>query len=278
MNKFREEYKRAVEELPQLHMDAGRVQDELHHRRMRERRRRLLAVRGCTAAAVFLFLGAGTVAAKNYWNTVLEMRGNGYTITGMPAGEEPMAARMLPEEGEAGISSFRAADSGGGAEDAVQSDDECLVEEIALEEWEFESCQDFLENSPFTGLIPDISVLKEEFAGETVFVMKDEMTVFVRVTAEGKYFCLRQSDFRQTQGFSTSSAYAGETVNQRNHTNYQGLSYLVFDTMGEGNSIEATHAVIMTEGRELSMDFYGFEPETIERILTDLDLSVYFSD
>ena len=64
MNKFREEYRRAVDELPKLHMDAGRVRDDLHHRRMQEKHRRMLAVKGCAAAAVFLFLGAGTAAAR----------------------------------------------------------------------------------------------------------------------------------------------------------------------------------------------------------------------
>lgn len=275
MNKFREEYRRAVEGLPQLHMDAGCVRDELHRRGMREKRRRMLAARGCAAAAVFLFLGAGTVAAKNYWNTVLEMRGNGYTVTGLPEGEEPMMARMLPEEGETGTEASSAA--AGGAEEVMPLE-EYSAEELPIEEWEFESCRDFLENSPVEGMIPDISIIQEEFAGESVLVMKDEMTIFVRVAAEGKYFCLRQSDYGQTEGFSASTAYAGETVNQRNLINYQGLSYLVFDTMGEGNGIDATHAVILTEGRELSMDFCGFEPEDIEGILNGLDLSVYFSN
>jgi len=276
LNKFREEYRRAVDELPKLHMDAGRVRDDLHHRRMQEKHRRMLAVKGCAAAAVFLFLGAGTAAARNYWNTVLEMQGSGYTVTGLPAGEEPMAARMLPEESGTGIQAFGAADAVGGVEDTMPLE-EHSVEEIPMEEWKYESYRDFLDHSLIAGLIPDISILQEEFAGESVYVMQDEMTVFVRVTAEGKYFCLRQFDYRQTEGFSSSTAYTGETVNQRNLTNYQGLSYLVFDTMGEGNSIEATHAVILTEGRELSMDFYGFEPEHIEGILNDLDLSVYFS-
>nr|WP_305142034.1 hypothetical protein [uncultured Acetatifactor sp.] len=82
MIKFRNAYREAAGELPEFHMEASQVQDELHHHRMRMQRRRYLIARGCTAAAVFLLFGAGTVAAKNLLSPV-----QGKTRKGSPTGE-----------------------------------------------------------------------------------------------------------------------------------------------------------------------------------------------
>ena len=39
LEKFQDAYRETVEELPKLHMDADRVQDELHHYKMQKQGR-----------------------------------------------------------------------------------------------------------------------------------------------------------------------------------------------------------------------------------------------
>ena len=57
LDEFRKKYCQAVEEiLPELHMDAERIRDELHHRRMRERQRKRMLVKSAAAAAVFMLI------------------------------------------------------------------------------------------------------------------------------------------------------------------------------------------------------------------------------
>lgn len=286
MNHFQEEYRQAVnEELPEFHMDMKQVQDELHHRRMLAQHKRRLAAKGCTAAAVFFLLGAGTVAAKSYMSAVIEMRENGYVISGSDDGAglttargvqdeagSPMAARSMPEDnGTAYDGEVLDAEEAG----IVLLDDDCF-EEIEMQEWEYESLSDFLENSSLASRIPDLAFLAAECKDEDVLVMEDDMTIFLHVTENDRSFCLRQSDYRNVEGFSIATAYGGENANERMLTNAQGLSYIVFDTVDENGGIEATHAVIVVEGRELSMDFGGFEPETIEKMLKELNLDLYF--
>lgn len=270
MDKFRKEYSRAVDELPEFHMDAGKMQDELHHRRMRRVYRNRLAAKGCTAAAALVLLcGAGTAAAKNYGGGVIEIQDNGYTVTdsGMEKGSgNDLAARGRSVEEDYGIEAL--------SEDGME---EYALETEVIEEREFGSLQEFLEDSA-AEKIPDISLLAVEFQNESIGVLENGMMLCVRVSTEEKFFMLNQFDHRDCDGFASSTAYPGQTVNQRNYTNFQGLSYIVFDTIGEDGRVESTHAVISVEGRELSMDFLGFETESVERVLSELDLTVYFSD
>lgn len=272
MDKFREEYNRAVEELPEFHMDAGRIQDDFHHRRMRKLYRKRMLAKSCTAAAALVLLcGAGTVAAKSYVGGIIEVRDNGYTVTGAAAsrkegGGDLAAARSLAGDEDLGIEAY--------SEDEYEG----VIETAVIEECEYGSLQEFLEASSVAGKIPNIDCLQTEFEGESVSVLENEMLIYVRVTAGEKFFYLNQFDYRESSGFASSTAYSDRTVNERNYTNSQGLNYIVFDTIGEYGQPEATHAVISVEGRELSMDFYGFESESIERILTELDLTVYFSN
>lgn len=88
---------------------------------------------------------------------------------------------------------------------------------------------------------------------------------------------MHQWDTRGLVGYASSTAYTGESANQRDVTNSQGLSYVVFDSV-EGGEVISTHAVISANGRELCMDFQGYDETTIETTLNTLDLSVYFAD
>lgn len=269
MYKFQEEYRQAVDrELPEFHMDAGIVQDELHHHKMLVRQRRRMAVKGCTAAAVFLLLGAGTAAAGNYVSAVIEMRKNGYVVSSPGEGEDILLADGVladvwtEEEMEAEENGVV----------ALEAD----VEEIPTEESEYENLTDFLYRAPAASRIPDLSPLQTELGNGRVSVTEDDFMIFVWVTENGRSFCLRQSDYRNVESFSSATVYGGENANERSLISGQGLCYTVFDTVDENNEIEATHAVIMVEGRELSLDFNGFEAEFIDRMLEELNLELYF--
>ncbi|MCM1025590.1 MAG: hypothetical protein NC432_04105 [Roseburia sp.] len=313
MHNFQEEYRQAVDqELPEFQMDAGIVRDELHHHKMQVRRRRSIAVKGCTAAVVFLLLGAGTAAAKSYVGAALEMRKNGYVVSGAD-GEDGFltadagaAETAWPEEragagdaknvetGEGSGARSAAENAGTGekakaggtaegvwpAEGTITGEDGGAalddVVEIPIEETEYESLTAFLQNAPAALEIPDLSLLAEEWENGKVLVAEDDMTIFLHVTENGRSFCLRQTDYRNVEGFSAATAYGGENANERNVISGQGFCYTVFDTVDEEGHIEATHAVILLEGRELSLDFCGWEAEFIERILKELNLELYF--
>ena len=93
MDKFQDAYREAVEELPGFHMDADRVQDELHHYKMLKQGRKYLITRGCTAAAVFLLCGAGTVAAKNIRDSIIRVNDSGFVITSENAAPDTETGR-----------------------------------------------------------------------------------------------------------------------------------------------------------------------------------------
>jgi len=65
LDEFRKKYCQAVEEiLPELHMDAERIRDELHHRRMRERQRKRMLIKSAAAAAVFSWPRRSTLPTR----------------------------------------------------------------------------------------------------------------------------------------------------------------------------------------------------------------------
>ena len=102
MDKFQDAYREAVRELPEFHMDVDRAADELHHYRMVKQGRKYLITRGCTAAAVFLLCGAGTVAAKSFRDSVVKVNDNGFVITSDNA-LEGTDREGMPEIGRAHV-------------------------------------------------------------------------------------------------------------------------------------------------------------------------------
>jgi len=278
LNNFRKEYGQAMKELPEFHMEAECVQDELHHHRIQKQSRNRMIARGCTAAALFLLCGAGSVAAKGYMNSVIEVRDNGYTVTDGGSMEPMTIARSGAVEAETEESVSECENGVAVPYGVGECDDSLVVESVVSENEEYESLGEFLENSPVTVKIPNLVMLETEFEAAHVTAIDDSMMTYVMVVQEGKYFSLRQTDYREADGYSSGTAYTGKTANERNYTNSQGLNYIVFDTIGEDGETEATHAVISVEGRELSMDFGGFEPEKVEKVLASLDLTVYFTD
>ena len=93
MDKFRDAYREASKELPQLSISAREVRDELHHAKMQRQRRKVFMAKGCAAAAMFLLCSVGTVAAKSYRDSIISVRENGFVITSskeeqnLPAGK-----------------------------------------------------------------------------------------------------------------------------------------------------------------------------------------------
>lgn len=81
LDKFRDAYQEACKELPTPSMDVEKIQDGLRHRRLMRKRCRYMITRGCTAAAVVLLCGVGTVAAKNYRNSMIQVYDEGFTVT-----------------------------------------------------------------------------------------------------------------------------------------------------------------------------------------------------
>lgn len=260
MDKFQDVYRQAARDLPKLSMDAERVRDKAHHRRMLAARYKHLAARGCAAAAAFLLFGAGTVAAKNYQTSVIQVREGGFVITGMPDG-----ANSYP----GGV--FSSADV---IPDGRMASYDLDVEEMAFRE--YDSLEEFLETGETVAAVPDKAVFGVDFTAENIQVMEGGSEVFIMLSGEDSYFFLSQFDNRGVEGYSTGMTFGGETVDERSFTNSQGLSYVVFDTVDEGG--RRVHAVISVNGWDLSMTFSGFGEETVDRVLDSLDLTIYFQN
>ena len=271
MDKFQNAYQQAAEELPKFRMDAATAQDELHHYKMRKRERKYLITKGCTAAAVFLLCGAGTVAAKTFRDSIVRVNENGFTITN--SGE--------PQEGSggAGILDLAAIFKAGGVF-SVEDDipEEAVVEEYEPQIEEYDSLEAFRAQSQVVVAVPDETLLGREFTDERIHIIDDGREIFILLSDEDMYFSLSQMDNRGYESYSTGTSYMGESRNERSFTNSQGLNYVLFDTVDEEGNIDSVHAVISVNGRDLTLTFQGFEENTIEKTLFTLDLTVYFAE
>ncbi len=279
MDKFGDAYREAVDELPKFRMDADKAADELHHYRMLKQGRKYIIIKGCTAAAVFLLCGVGTVAARSFRDSVIRVNDNGFVITSENALEEanrkgiPTAASILKAGGvfstEDGIPEGE--DKGIEAYGNVEEMEEDPVEE-------YDSLDDFYAGSGVVAPIPDEELLGREFSSERIYVMEGGRQLFVHLSDDDVGFSLSQADNRGYESYSAATAYMGQSCNERSVTNSQGLNYAVFDTVDENGIVISVHAVISINGRDLTLSFEGFEEATIERVLNQLDLSVYFQE
>ena len=270
MDEFRKKYCQAVEEiLPELHMDAERIRDELHHRRMRERqRKRMLIKSAAAAAAVFMLCGAGTAAAKNYRNSVIQMQENGYSITSMDA-YAGTCAGGVPESGaELAMERGRAAPQEG----------EGIVEIVDIQSKEYNSLEEFRSHETVTVALPDMALFPAVFQEENILVFNGGEHVTITLRAGERYCFLRQFDHRNCDSYASSTSFSGENANERNLVTDQGMCFKVFDTLSEDGSLESIHAVVTVNGRDLALDFRGFEAGVVEQVRTAMDLSVYFTD
>lgn len=270
------------------------------------------------AAVLFLLCGVGTVTAMNYQKSQIAVKGSGYSVTSFDAAvmsEEASGAEEIPGDGTSGAEArssalaeapdMEALGSEAGAEAYNQGDMEAYSQEnmkaygdgtamadeeamdsgtedgVVIMECEepvrYESLAAFREAEDVVVAVPDSELLGTDFDSQEVMVMDGGTRLLLFFSSEERSFALSQWDTRGVESYASSTSYMGESVNERSLMNKQGLSYVVFDTMEDGRII-STHAVISVNGRDLSMDFSGYEQETIEAILTQLDLSIYFQD
>lgn len=266
MRKFQDAYQDAVNELPKYHTDIESVLGEKTdaefasgHLARQGGHKPYLRV-AVAAASLFLLCGVGTATAVNYQKSEITVGDIGYSVTG------PGVMVVSEDEYVVDIT---------GVEDTETV--EVLETERNMEPISYDSLEEFLAEETVTVAIPDCELLGMEFEIENIMVMKDFPSLMVRLQEGERIFTLHQRDNREYKQYASSTVFMGESVNERDFINGQGLAYVVFDTMEEG-VITATHAVISINGRDLSMDFYGFEQETVENVLTGLDLSIYFQD
>ena len=278
MVKFQDAYQEAYKELPGLDLDAEKVQDELHHRKMQQRERKVLITRGCTAAAVLFLCGAGTAAAKTYGGSYIRISDTGCTITSRSADQDTQDD-IKGRKTEDDLSKERILKMGGGLstlDAGVEILEGETVDYIECESMEYDSIENFLAASGIKVPLPDTNLFDVDFTDENVQTSEDGRKVFISLSNEEAYFCLSQMDNREYECYSTAAAFGGQSCNERSFTNRQGISYVVFDTVDTEGGIISVHAVVSMEGRDLCISFHGFDEEVIEKVLYEMDLSVYF--
>lgn len=275
MDKFQDAYREAMEDLPQVTISVEAVRDELHHCKMQRQRRKVLIAKGCAAAAVFFLCGVGTVAAKNYRQSVISVRENGFVITG--AGEDQAEAPVSNGLGDvldtAAFLKIGGVFSTGDAVPDVEQV-ECFEPEIIR----YDSMEAFLAAENIVIPIPVNSLFAKEFTSERVSVIDQGQDVYIDFMNEDSYFSLHQMDSRGYENYSTATSYMGQSCNERSFMNSQGLNYVVFDTVDEEGQVTSVHAVISVNGRDLTVSFGGFQESEIEQVLNGLDLTIYYQE
>lgn len=268
MDKFQDAYRAAADELPGFRMDADKVRDELHHYRMKRQKRNYMIIRGCTAASIFLLCGVGTVAAKNYRDSIIRVGDSGVTITAQQtaetAAEIPDALSLFEQLG--GV--FSIADIG--PDEEVE-----FIEE--LEVTEYESLEAFLAAEEVVVALPDTTLFGTVFTMENVNIVDHGRDITIHMYNEECSFSLTQFDNRGVQSYSTAMTFGGQSSNERRFTNSQGMSYVLFDTLDEKGDVISNCAVISVNGWDLTLTFRGFEKKTVEKIIDSIDLSIYFN-
>lgn len=306
MPKFQDAYQDAVDALPKCHMEVEDVLDEAHHdgfaARLEKRSKAYKALNRVAAvvAGLFVVCGVGTVTAMNYQKSIIKVEDTGYSIVsqkvaetevvaaeadaGMAVAEERnYRAEIAEEEKETIYQKFveeitAEQDEARKMKDEVATDAEELYAVVKTEEpTSYASVEEFRRKENITVAIPGAELLGEVFEEKNIMVLDEGRYFSLMYHSPEKQFGLVQQDTRDYEQYASSTTYMGESENERNFVNEQGLTYVVFDTV-ENGEIQSTHAVISVNGRDLCLDFYGFEENVIEDVLKQLDLSIYFQD
>ena len=278
MRKFQDAYREEVNRLPGIRMDAQSVGDEIHHRHMERKRRQKRLMQAAAAAVLFMLCGVGTATAVNYQKSIFEVTENGFTAVSEKAQvpkEREGSALPASVENTSPVPFMETASGEEGLEEA-EGIAECEV--VEYKPVEYTSIEEFQEKEAVSIAIPDKSLLgEEEPVSERVIFYVETGRVMVSVNFEDSHFHMSQWDHRGVEGYASSTAFMGESANERHFISEQGLDYTMFDIMEEGE-ITSTHAIISVNGRDLTFDFTGYDKERIETILNQLDLSIYFKD
>lgn len=280
MRNFRDAYRSAVEELPKPSITITKVTDELYHHGRTVARKRRTWMSVIAAACVFLVCGAGTVAAVHYKNSVVEIAGDGFSFTNMEHASQEAAIENPPPSQEltGSPAMARALDEGSPIpqmQETVQ-----VLEAEPVEQREYFSIEEFEAQEEITISIPDLDWLGDTdlIQEENIMITEDGTRVCIRVAyPDDVLFVMQVADNREYSNYATRNIYSGEVVNERTYTNSQGLVYQVFDSQEDGELI-ATHAGMSVNGRDITLGFFGFGVEMIEKVLFQLDMSVYLTE
>lgn len=300
MRNFREDYKKAIKKLPEFHMDADRVHDELHHRKMVSARRRKKLISAVSAACVLILCSVGTVSALSYYSSRIIVERNGFSFLGKGAQtEEEMLADLsdMPAEGEndmargadretvsdawnAGEDDFLEAGGGvfGKERDSAEEYAYLEAEVEDINERTYDSIEEFYRNEDIVIAIPepewlgDVSQLTQQqvIVSDGCFPM-----VYVSMDFGEQSFFMSQTDNRESEGYASSTVFSGDAVNERSLVNDQGMEYCLFDSVEDGEVI-STHAAISINGRDLILNFFHYESSVVDAVLKQLDVSIYF--
>lgn len=271
MLNFREEYQKEWKKSPKFCMEAGRVQDELHHRRMMAARRRRMVVSVASAACLCLVCSLGTVTAMNYYSSRITMERGGFIFLSPQAQENNEAA---------GGAVFQMAKET--VSEAVLEENVQPVAEVSSEivsERCYDSLEAFWEAEDIQIAIPELSQLgsEDKIEEQNILVVDTLDYVSVSMVFEDRHFFMSQTDHRERPIYSSSSAFMGECVNERQIKNDAGPICQVFDSKEEG-VITSTHAAISINGRDLVLTFWGYKNSEIDAVLKQLDVSMYFTE
>lgn len=260
MRNFRDAYCSAMNELPKYHIDAASVLDELHHHKMIAARRRKVFATAAAAASVFLLCGIGTATALSSRDSVIRVRNNGFEIA------VGLMMDVIPED----------EDEEDLPVDLFPGTEPVEMEAVLITpSASYSTVDEFLEQESIVIAIPELEALGDTITFQHVDVLGNY--VIVAVESGENYFSLSQTDFRGETSWVSFSSSSGTAVNERTFANLQGLAYVMYDSMEDGEII-SINAAITVQGRELSMRFFGYEEEVVEEILFNLDLSVYYMD
>ena len=305
MRNFREEYSKSMQEIPQFHMEAASVRDELHHRKMVAVKRRKTIASVASAACLLLLCSVGTVTAVNYHSSRIEIDQHGFAFLGNGAArdtaeeaqmnEPAMAAYTGRDEdameayttgtaegaaaaytgtAEGAVAAYKGTE--GGAVDGGMPEVQCEAE-VLIEERVYDSVEAFRKAEDVVIAIPQVEWLGEADDLERQEVSVTDAISMVHVTLDfgEKQFFMRQADNRDYPNYASSVVFMGDAANKRQVMNEQGLEYQVFDSMADGE-ILSTHAAMSVNGRDLTLSFWGYKSEEVDAVLKQLDVSIYF--
>lgn len=265
MRNFREEYRNELDQVPTGDLSAERILAAASGDGARESAARRAWRLGKTwtrvaaAAAVLIVCSAGTVTAVNIHRSYIRVEEDGYRLSR----ENPDETVQEPEEESAPVSEL--------------PEEGCYFEEILDEGREYASLDEFRANEEIDFICPEPEWLlgESEPQQETVYVSDDgSMVSYILVEDEKRQLLVNQWDTREAEDYSSATSYDGKSANERTYVTEKGFDFLLFDSVENGRTL-STHAVISLNGRELSLDFYGYPEETIENVLEKLDLEIY---
>ncbi len=260
MRNFQDAYKEALNELPRHRVSAENLIGGVPHDKA-VRHTAAIWMRGAAVAVILVLCSAGTVTAVNYRRSLIRVEPQGYSLTSITEdqGGTVMGRQTTEEQSE-------------------ETPEDVCVREVLEEQREYSSIEDFRDKERITMVFPELQWLGETDATWKIFVTgQGELVTAMLYGDDERVFSIRQWDVRGVLHYGAATCYEGTSANERSLTNRQGLSYVVFDSVEE-QEIISSHAVISVNGREISMDFYGYDEEVIEKVLNDLDLNAYFVD